>query len=326
MAKKRKTARVKRMLPASRTPDKTAPVGVGRTYKDSLFRFIFRDKGNLLQLYNALNGSEYQDENLLEITTIENVIYLGYKNDVSFLLDSVLSLVEQQSSWNPNMPLRGVWYFARLYREYVDSRGLDYLGTKLLELPFPQYIVFYNGTSKRPEREILSLTEAFRIPTYLTGDLKIPALECRALVLNINYGKNRKLLEKCRPLLEYSRFIFYIRENLDKGMSVNTAVDLAVDRCLAEEILTEILQKHRKEVTGMFLEEFDKEKHERWIRKEGYEDGANSKLKSQIKKKLARGKTVEEIADDLEESVDVIERMLAEINAEEKDLENEEYN
>lgn len=317
MAKKRKTARVKRMLPASRTPDKTAPVGVGRTYKDSLFRLIFRDKKNLLQLYNALNGSEYQDENLLEITTLENVIYLGYKNDVSFLLDSALCLVEQQSTWNPNMPLRGVWYFARLYREYVEERGLDYLGKKLLELPFPQYIVFYNGTTRKPEREILSLTDSFQAPQHLSKDLAIPALECRALVLNINYGKNRELLEKCRPLLEYSRFIYYIRENLEEGISANKAVDLALDRCLADGILTEILQKHRKEVAGMFLEEFDKEKHERWIRRESYEEGEIGKLKSIVRKMFARGKTAEEIADDLEEPLDTIKQLLEEIKNEE---------
>lgn len=275
MAKKMRKPHVKRMPLASHTPDKGAPNGVGRTYKDTLFRFIFRDKRNLLQLYNALNDSDYQDEQLLKITTIDNVIYLGYKNDVSFLLDSVLCLVEQQSTWNPNMPIRGVWYFARLYRDFVEEKELDYLSTKRLDLPFPQYIVFYNGTIMKPEREVLSLSDSFPIPQYLSGDSKIPALECRALVLNINYGKNRELLEKCKPLLDYSQFVHYTRENLDRGIPADWAVNQAIDRCLEEGILTEILQKHRKEVVGMFLEEYDEAKHLATIHKEGYNEGYN---------------------------------------------------
>ena len=62
-------------------------------------------KKKLLRLYNALNNSDYEDENLLEITTIENVIYLGVKNDLSFLVDMSLYLMEYQGSWNGNMPL-----------------------------------------------------------------------------------------------------------------------------------------------------------------------------------------------------------------------------
>lgn len=217
---------------ASPTSDKGT--AVQRTHKDTLFRFIFRDKEKLLQLYNALNQSDYRDADGLAVTTLENVVYLGYKNDISFLVDMNLYLVEHQGSWNGNMPLRGVLYFARLYREYVEKKGYDIYGSKT-------------------------------VPP--------PALECEVLILNINYGKNREFLEGCRPLLEYSMFIHRIREKIREGHKPEEAVELATDECIAEGILADILRVHRKEVSAMFLEDYDAELHERTLRREGFEDG-----------------------------------------------------
>lgn len=128
-----------------------------RTHKDKLFRFIFRDRKNLLQLYNALNGSDYQDEASIEIITLENIIYLGYKNDMAFLLDWVMFLGEHQSTWNPNMPLRGLLYFSRLYQDFITAKGYDLYKSTLIPLPCPQYVVFYNGTEPRPDRELFCL-------------------------------------------------------------------------------------------------------------------------------------------------------------------------
>jgi hypothetical protein len=242
-----------------------------------------------LELYNAINGSDYQDVNGLTVTTLENVIYIGYKNDVSFLLDRQLCLIEQQSTWNPNAPLRGLLYFARLYREYVARENLDLYGSKQLSLPFPQYVIFYNGTSEKPEREVMKLSDSFAKAPHTMGidgmsesdadkasrtDRELlPALECRALVLNINYGKNQELLNRCKPLLDYSRFIYYIREGTRNGLTAQEAMDQAIERCLKEDILSDVLTAHRKEVVSMFLEEYDEELHYRTLRREGYEDG-----------------------------------------------------
>jgi hypothetical protein len=101
----------------------------------------------------------------------------------------------------------------------------------------------------------------------------LPALECRALVLNINYGKNQELLNRCKPLLDYSCFIYYIREGTRKGLTAQEAMDQAIERCLKEDILSDVLTAHRKEVVSMFLEEYDEELHYRTLRREGYEDG-----------------------------------------------------
>ena len=275
----KKTKRhVKQKQLASLTPDKGT--FVQRNHKDTLFRFIFRDKRKLLQLYNALSDSNYDNPDDLIITTLENVIFLGYKNDISFLLDWMLYLVEHQGSWNPNMPIRGVLYFARLYRDFINMNGYDLYSSSLIPLPMPQYVVFYNGTAERPEKEILSLSDAFQHKSFLNDDavntsasllMPFPALECKALVININYGKNQELLEKCKPLLEYSYFIHYIRVNQQKGFSIENAVDMAIEQCLNENILTDILRVHSKEVTHMFLEDYEHDMmvHERTVRREG---------------------------------------------------------
>ena len=97
---------------------------INRKYKDRLFRFVFHDKKDLLELYNAINGSDYKDTKELEINTLENVLYLGMKNDLSFLLCSSMNLYEHQSTWNENMPLRGLFYFSELYQNYLKAEGL----------------------------------------------------------------------------------------------------------------------------------------------------------------------------------------------------------
>lgn len=280
---------------AAFTPDKGTYVQ--RTHKDTLFRFIFRDKQKLLQLYNALSSSDYKDADLLAVTSLENVLYLGYKNDVSFLIDMTLYLVEHQGSWNPNMPLRGVFYFARLYQNYIDENGYDLYGSKAFLLPYPQFIVFYNGTAKKPERQILKLSDSFP-QKQAHGFFTPPALECQALMLNINYGNNRQLMEKCRPLMEYSQFIHQIRQYITAGYTPAHAVDSAVNVCIQKGILADVLKAHRKEVITMFLEDYDEELHLRTLRREGYEDGMEQ-INRLVKHLLADNRM-----DDLKRSLD----------------------
>lgn len=66
-------------------------VSVQRNYKDTVFRMLFNDKENLLSLYNALNRTKYTDTDGLEITTLENAVYMNYKNDISFVFDFSLN-------------------------------------------------------------------------------------------------------------------------------------------------------------------------------------------------------------------------------------------
>lgn len=106
---------------------------VQRSYKNSLFR----EKKELLSLYNALNGKDYVNPEALTITTIEDVLYMGLKNDISFLIEDVMNLYEGQSSWNPSMPLRGLFYISQIYQGYVKEQHLDIYSSVLLRIPTP---------------------------------------------------------------------------------------------------------------------------------------------------------------------------------------------
>ena len=150
---------------------------VNRKYKDHLFRMIFQDKKDLLELYNAVNNSSYTDPEELTITTLRDVIFLGMKNDLSFLIGSQLNLYEHQSTWNENMPLRGLFYFSDMLRGYVEEHNLNIYKEKRIELPTPKYIVFYNGEDNYPDQVELKLSDAFP-----EEERESCSLECRVTV------------------------------------------------------------------------------------------------------------------------------------------------
>lgn len=278
-----------------------------RKYKDSLFRMVFSKKSDLLDLYNAINGTNYHDPEELEINTLDNVLYITKKNDVSFIIGCTMNLYEHQSSYNPNMPLRGIVYFSKQYNKYVEQRKLNLFSSSLQKIPTPKYIVFYNGLKDEPDRQVLRLSDAFQS----AGG----CLECEATMLNINYGKNLKLMEKCKRLEEYAMFVATVRKYaLDEKMSRSEAITCAIDECIQKGILVDVLREQRAEVVMYILESFDKEIYERDLKQDAYEDGRCDKLKEQVLKKLQKGQSAERIADDLEESQEVIERIMAEIS------------
>ena len=242
-------------------------VTINRTYKDRLFKIIFEDKKELLSLYNALTGKNYQNPDELEINTIDDVIYMHLKNDMSFILDDWQNLFEQQSTFNPNQPLRGFFYFADLYK--VKYFGKKIYSTRLLKIPTPQYIVFYNGTTSMPDRKELRLSDAFQQPT------EQPDIEVVAHMLNINYGHNKELMERCQKLKEYAQFIDIIRHYLKENehWSNEQAISKAIDDCIKNNILRDILQKERLRVMASILSEFDEVGYKEMIQDEAIEDG-----------------------------------------------------
>ncbi len=296
-----------------------------RKYRDVLFRHLFREKKDLLELYNALNGSTYQNPEELEVITMEDVIFMKMKNDLSFMIGNTLNLYEHQSTWNANMPLRGMLYFAQQFEGLLASREDDIYGTKRVELPTPVYIVFYNGAGMQTDNLLLYLSDAF--PTGRGSG----CLECTCEVLNINRGYNRALMEKCHRLWEYSEFSSEIEENIKKGMLREEAVHTAIDTCIEKGILRDILVKQKAEVLHMILTEYDEKKHFRTLFREGKEEGIKEGIEKGIeigltrgreenrrelvRKKLAKGKPVPAIAEELEEDVSVIEEIVNDLNA-----------
>ena len=235
-----------------------------RDHKDTLFRMIFSTRENLLSLYNAVNHSHYTDPTELEIVTLKNAVYMNMKNDQAFLLDMQLNLYEHQSTYNPNMPLRDLFYISSEYQKLVDHKSL--YSSTLLKIPAPQFIVFYNGTEKETDSWVNHLSESFE---NLSGK---PKLELEVLTLNINEGHNEELMEQCETLREYAQYVHCVRKYA-KELELNEAVKLAVDECIRNNILSEFLRANKSEVISMSIFEYDKEEEERKLRKAEFEAG-----------------------------------------------------
>ena len=256
-----------------------------RNYKDTVFRLLFGSeeyKENTLALYNAVNGSHYSDPAELELTTIQDVIYMGFKNDTSFIVGSEMSLWEHQSTFNPNMPLRGLSYFAKLYESFLTRRRLRVFGTKKLILPTPRYIVFYIGPGHFEDVTELRLSDLFA-----GAD---PAVEVVATMININHGRNEKLMKACEALESYSTLVHEIRRRQEEGKSLEEAINEAVDYCISAGILEDFLRKHKAEVTDMFLTEYNEEEVKEMLRQEAWEDGMEKGLQEGREKGLAEGR------------------------------------
>ena len=257
----------KRRTKARKTARTVVP---NRTYKARIFEMVFSDKKELLALYNAINKTHYNDPELLEINTLQNAIYMSMKNDVSFIIDSRLSLYEHQSTYSPNLPIRYLLYVADIYANITKNENL--YGTKKVMIPPPRFLIFYNGRDPYPEREVLKLSEL-----YVLKEEEI-SLELTALMLNINPGYNEELMNTCKTLRDYAEYTDRVRRYAET-MKLEDAVERAITECIREGILSEFLSKNRAEAKRMSIYEYDEERHMRQTRAEGYEDGEAAGMK-----------------------------------------------
>ena len=247
---------------------------VNRIYKDRLYKMIFNDKSELLNLYNAINGTHYDDPAMLTITTLDNAIYMTMENDLSFIIDMRLALYEQQSTVNPNLPLRFLMCITDIYSAY--TKDMNIYGSKKVQIPLPSFVIFYNGVKSQPDRTEFLLSELF----HPTTDQ--PALELKAVMLNINKGHNQELMNACHTLRDYSEYVARIR-TYSAEMPLTDAVEKAITECIHENILRDFLLKNRAEAKAMSIYEYDEEKTLRMFREEGYEDGErNGKIQATI--------------------------------------------
>lgn len=244
---------------------------INRRHKDRLFSFLFGGEENkewTLSLYNAVNGSDYADANQIEITTIEDAVYMGMKNDISFLLHGQMSLWEQQSSFNPNMPVRELMYMGKLYDKYIHRHGLNIYGKTTVELPLPKLVVFYNGTDRQEDDTLLRLSDAF------AGGARAEEsdIEVRVRMLNINKGHNRKLMEACRVLSEYAWFVQEMRDNAAEA-DIEAAVDRAIEAMPDDFQIKDFLTGNRAEVKDMCITEYNEEETMQMFKEEGKKEG-----------------------------------------------------
>lgn len=243
-----------------------------RTYKDTVFRMLFSEKENLLSLYNAVNGTDYKHPEDLEINTLENAIYMNMKNDISFVCGFYLNLYEHQSTYNRNMPPRNLFYIARLLEKHIRKDSI--YSSRLLRIPSPRFLVFYNGTEHQPERQVLRLSDSY-------------------------WKREEDPLPK--------------------------AVEMAVDECIKEGVLSEFLSRNRAEAIQMSIFEYDEERELAIIRRDereigvaqgieqGIEQGlllGEAKRIEQIRWKYRKGLSVTETADMLEMEEGYVQKVM----------------
>ena len=256
------------------------PVTVNREHKSTLFCYIFgaeENKKYLLSLYNAVNNTSYTNIEDIEINTIEDFIYIRMKNDVSFIFNCDMNLYEHQSTYNPNMPLRGLMYFSTLYSQFLSENNKNIYGKTLVKIPTPRYIVFYNGNDSYPDRLELKLSDAFERPDT-SG-----AFEWTATMLNINKGHNHEIMDKCLALFQYSDFIAKVKE-YRKTLPIKEAVDKAVNYAISGNYLDGFFKKHKESIMQFYLSEFHEEAFRKGMHDEGYEEGFNDAIVTFIKK------------------------------------------
>ncbi|MBR0132487.1 MAG: hypothetical protein IJM14_05330 [Lachnospiraceae bacterium] len=247
--------------------------------KDRLFKMIYgreENKAWTLSLYNAINGSDYTNPDDIKINTIDDVMYLGMKNDVSFIISETMNIYEQQASYNPNMPIRQMIYAGKLYSKYVEDNGVNIYGSGLKKFPAPKLICFYNGGDERPEREILNLSDAFEKPEEADIDAKVT-------MININYGKNEKLMEACRTLREYAWIVDAIRRKRKKT-DLDKAIEETIRELDEEALLKPFLMGHLAEVKDMCLREYSEDEIKEMFKKDGLEEGLQKGLQRGVEK------------------------------------------
>ena len=250
------------------TYERETITGTNREYKDRLFKFIFGNPENkewTLSLYNAVNGSSYTNPDDIKLTTLENVVYMNMKNDVSFLIADTMSFYEQQSSFNPNMPMRFFVYAGMVYSRYIEtSQEYRKYSSKQQKAPTPKCICFYNGTSEKDDKTILKLSDSFDSESDI---------EVVVTMINVNYGHNKELMEACKPLEEYAFFIDRVRMYQKDSDNLEEAIDKAVEDLPDNSMIKQFLMINKAEVKRMCITEYNEERTLNETREEGREEG-----------------------------------------------------
>ena len=187
-----------------------------------------------------------------------------------------MCLYEHQSTYCPNMPLRGFLYFADLYKKYI--RDVDLSVSRQIKIPTPHYVVFYNGTERKEQEFTQKLSDAFE-------DDSEGCMELIVKTININYGYNQELMSKCKSLADYAYFVAVIRKNLER-MPLQKAVEQAVDICIEKDILKDFLLEQKSEVIAMSIYEYNEE----YVRKVLFEDGVEKGYNRGVEKGYNQGK------------------------------------
>ena len=255
-----------------------------RNYKDSVFVDLFAKdinaKENFVSLYNALHNTnlDYRTTNL-EPVMIEQVLYKSFYNDIAMLIDNkIVILVEHQSTINENMPFRILEYITRIYEKLTKRKNK--FGRKLIQLPIPEFYVFYNGKEDFPTEKTLKLSDAFLLPDEKFGEVPNFPLEITVKVVNINVDKDNEVLKHCHVLEQYSEFVDLVRHFIAIG--VDDPFKTAIEAAIGSGVLSDYLERKATEVRNMILTEYDYDTDIAVQREEAYEEGLNNGISQGI--------------------------------------------
>ena len=214
-------------------------------------------------MYNALSGENISPRDIT-INTLRGTFFNDIKNDISFDVGNhTVVLMEHQGSWNPNMPLRMLWYIGKLYRRYIDI-DMAYR-SNVVKIPAPKFYVLYNGSKAEPEHRIMRLSEALEGESH--------SLELLVDSYNINFAKGRKLLDSCYELRCYSIFVAKVQEYLAAKQNITQAIKSAIRYCRDNELMKEYFKENEKEVLDMVTFKWDDKRAREIAEEEGMEKG-----------------------------------------------------
>ncbi len=304
---------------------------VKRNYKDTLFIYLFgRNKEFALSLYNAISGSDHKDPNDIQFNTIFDFIYLGRKNDVSFIIDGQVNIYEHQSTYSPNIPIRMLIYFSRLLEGHIENENRSLYARKRILFSSPRFIVFYNGLDERDDEETMYLSDGFA--GGIEGDADL-----RVRMININFGHNTKLLNECPELYEYAWLISAIREEREISAKLEEALDSVIMKMPDDFRIKKMIERNRAEVTGMLFTEWNEEvERKKWefstneyykeLNEELYKEKWNSRLQELDDQKVKLNDQEQKL-NDQREKLNVQEKELIDLkeklNYQKKELNNQ---
>lgn len=244
-----------------------------RHFKTDVFSMLMENKENALEVYNALNDSNYSDAEQIDVIALEKGVSILRKDDTSFIVDMDLNIYEHQPSYCENTPLRSLLYWTDLIDSLMQDQ--DILGRKKILLPTPKFVVLYNGLERRPPIEVLRLSDSFE------KHIENPEVELTCYVYNINPGHDNGLLKKSNVLYEFITFIEQIR--FYQGLNYEYPIDAAINFCIENDILTDFLESRSTQVLQAMTLSMTLERRENIIRRdervEGFKDGKRAGIK-----------------------------------------------
>ena len=262
-------------------------MGANTKYKDSVFSFLFSDPDKLRELYCALEGVTLSPDIPVTINTLQDVLFMDRINDISFEIGGkLIILIEHQATINQNMALRLLMYIARVYEKIIGAKNI--YATRRLSVPRPEFFVLYNGITEYPDEAIMKLSDAFESVEPLGLPAK-QSLELEVRVININHGRNEKIVKRCKTLAAYSAFVGKVREFGKESNDLDEAIKKAITYCLEHGILKDFLEKNSSEVMNMLTTEWN------WdvAKQVWYEEAREEEREELARKALAEGATVE---------------------------------